>query len=57
MSDETGTRQITVESDLDLTAPAPAMAGRLLAMVTEFCTPSVSGAESRAAQIQSAIHG
>jgi D-alanyl-D-alanine carboxypeptidase len=57
MSDETGTRQITVESDLDLTAPIPAMAGRLLAMATEFCTPTVSGAESRAAEIQSAIHG
>jgi D-alanyl-D-alanine carboxypeptidase len=56
MSDETGTRQITVASNLDVTAPTAAAADRLLAMVTEFCTPSVPGAQARAARIQSATH-
>jgi len=57
MSDETGTRQITVESNIDLTAPGTATSGRILAMVTEFCTPNVAGAAARAAQVQNAVHG
>jgi D-alanyl-D-alanine carboxypeptidase len=56
MSDETGTRRITVASSPDLTASPAAAGDRLLAMVTEFCTPNLPGAQSRAAQLQAAIH-
>jgi D-alanyl-D-alanine carboxypeptidase len=56
MSDETGTRRITVASSPDVTAPPAAEGARLLAMVTEFCTPNLPGAQSRAAQLQAAIH-
>ena len=55
MNDETGTQQITVESNLDITASAAAATRRLLAMVTEFCTPSVPNAAAHAAQLQGAI--
>ncbi len=56
MSDETGTRRITVESSPDVTATPAASSARILAMVTEFCTPAVPGAEARAAQVQAALH-
>jgi D-alanyl-D-alanine carboxypeptidase len=55
MSDETGTRRITVASSPDLTAPPAAMSGRILAMVTEFCTPNLPEAPARAARLQAAI--
>jgi D-alanyl-D-alanine carboxypeptidase len=56
MSDEAGARRITVESSPDVTASQGAASSRLLAMVTEFCTPNLPGAQSRAAQLQAAIH-
>jgi D-alanyl-D-alanine carboxypeptidase len=56
MSDETGTRRITVESSPDVTATPAASSARLLAMVTEFCTPALPGAEARATQVQAALH-
>ncbi|WP_086855735.1 serine hydrolase domain-containing protein [Amycolatopsis lexingtonensis] len=55
MSDETGTRGITVGSSPDVTASQDAASGRLLAMVAEFCTPNVPGARASAAGIQAAI--
>jgi len=55
MSDETGTRQITVASGIDLTAPTAASAGRVIAMATEFCTPNLPGAQARATQLQEAL--
>lgn len=55
MSDVTATRQITVSSTPDLTAAPAASSDRLLAMVTEFCTPNLPGAQSRAAQLETAI--
>ncbi|MEU4250253.1 serine hydrolase domain-containing protein [Amycolatopsis sp. NPDC026612] len=56
MSDETGTRRITVESTPDVTATPAASSARLLAMVTEFCAPALPGAQARAAQVQAALH-
>ncbi len=56
MSDESATRRITVASSPDLSASPAASAGRILAMVTEFCTPAVPDAPARAARLQAAIH-
>ncbi|GHG02739.1 MULTISPECIES: serine hydrolase domain-containing protein [Amycolatopsis] len=55
MTDETATRGITVASSPDLTVPPAAAARRVLAMATEFCTPSVPGAEAHAARLQAAM--
>ncbi|MGV9362145.1 serine hydrolase domain-containing protein [Amycolatopsis sp. NPDC003731] len=55
MSDEAGTRGITVASSPDLTASPDAAAGRILAMVTEFCTPAGPDARARAARLQAAM--
>jgi D-alanyl-D-alanine carboxypeptidase len=38
-----------------VTASQDAASGRLLAMVTEFCTPNLPGAQASAAGIQAAI--
>lgn len=56
MSDETGTRRITVGSSPDLTASPAAASARLLAVVTEFCTPDRPGASAHAAQLDAAVH-
>jgi D-alanyl-D-alanine carboxypeptidase len=56
MSEETATRQITVASSPDLTAPPAAASGRILAMVTEFCSPALPEAQAHAAQLQAAVH-
>ncbi|WIX90812.1 serine hydrolase domain-containing protein [Amycolatopsis sp. DG1A-15b] len=55
MSEETATRQITVASSPDLTASPAAASGRILAMVTEFCSPALPGAQAHAAQLQAAV--
>jgi D-alanyl-D-alanine carboxypeptidase len=55
MSDETGTRQITVSSGIDITASLAAQAGRIITMATEFCTPNVPGAQANARQLQAAV--
>ncbi|MEU5263095.1 serine hydrolase domain-containing protein [Amycolatopsis sp. NPDC021455] len=55
MSDETGARRITVASSPDLTASPEAASGRVLVMVTEFCTPDVPGAQANAARLQAAV--
>ncbi|OXM63348.1 serine hydrolase domain-containing protein [Amycolatopsis vastitatis] len=55
MSDETGTRRITVASSPDVTASAAADAGRTLVMVTEFCTPDLPDAQANAARLQAAV--
>ncbi|MEU4521839.1 serine hydrolase domain-containing protein [Amycolatopsis sp. NPDC024027] len=56
MSEETATRQITVASSPDLTASPAAASGRILAMVTEFCSPALPEAQAHAAQLQAAVH-
>jgi D-alanyl-D-alanine carboxypeptidase len=55
MSDETGTRRITVASSPDLTASPAADSGRVLVMVTEFCNPNLPSAPADAARIQAAV--
>ncbi|MET8998741.1 serine hydrolase domain-containing protein [Amycolatopsis sp. NPDC004169] len=55
MSDETATRGITVASTPDLTASAQAAGRRVLAMVTEFCTPGGAGATDRATRLHAAL--
>ncbi|MGW4058032.1 serine hydrolase domain-containing protein [Amycolatopsis sp. NPDC004747] len=55
MSDESGTRGITVASSPDLTASPAAASGRVLAMVTEFCTPDLPDAPAHAARIEAAV--
>ncbi|MEV4049913.1 serine hydrolase domain-containing protein [Amycolatopsis sp. NPDC049688] len=55
MSDEAGTRGITVAATPDLSASPAAASGRVLAMVTEFCRPAVAGAQARALQLQAAL--
>jgi D-alanyl-D-alanine carboxypeptidase len=55
MSDEPGTRGITVASSPDLSASPAAASGRVLAMVTEFCTPALPGAQARVLQLQAAV--
>ncbi|WP_206794230.1 serine hydrolase [Amycolatopsis sp. MtRt-6] len=55
MSDAAGTRGITVASSPDLTASPAAASRRILAMVTEFCTPDLPAAPERAARIQAAL--
>ncbi len=55
MSDENGTRQITVSSGIDITASPAADAGRILAMATEFCTPHAPGAQANARQLEAAV--
>lgn len=55
MSDVTGTRQMTVASNIDLTAPDAAASDRLLAVVTEFCVPDAPGARAHAAQLQAEV--
>ncbi|WP_410590537.1 serine hydrolase domain-containing protein [Amycolatopsis sp. lyj-23] len=55
MSDETATRGITVAASPDITATPAAAAGRVMAMVTEFCAPAAPGAQAHAGRLEAAM--
>ncbi|WP_410566862.1 serine hydrolase domain-containing protein [Amycolatopsis sp. cmx-4-61] len=55
MSDENATHGITVAAGPDITASPAAESARVVAMVTEFCTPAAPGAQAHAGRLQAAL--